>query len=113
MNVAVGRQGLHLARSHTQQGHVERAATQVRDHDSEFLPRLTAGREMALRIAKSESNGRRFVDDVQHPQAGHLACVGGGLAAHLVKIAWHRDHGPHVRSQGTDQIVLEFPQDQA
>ena len=39
-----------------------------------------------------DGGGRGLVDDVEHFEAGHVAGVLRGLAAHFVEIGRHRDH---------------------
>src|SRR4029079_18128303 len=60
---------------------VERAPTQVIDQDLFPLTASLTGLHESLLEAKCNSSGCRLVDDVEHFQAGDVACIHRRLAA--------------------------------
>ena len=59
-----------------------------------------------------EGRGDRFLDDVQHVQAGQLACPAGGLALGDAEVGRHRYDDIADRLAGLGAGILrELPQD--
>ena len=81
--VTGGRLDLDDALADLEQGHVERAATEVEDED-----RLV----VALVEAVGQRGRGRLVDDPAHVEARDLAGLLGGLALRVGEVRRHRDH---------------------
>ena len=103
MVVAGGGQHLDDAVADLDDGHVERAATQVVHHH--LLRR-------AVVQAVGQRCGRGLVDDAQHVEARDLAGVLRGLALRVVEVGGHGDDGlRHVLAEEGLGITAELPQD--
>ncbi len=103
MRVAVGGNDLDEALAHVQHGHVERAATQVKDQDAlVLLPIKPIG----------QCGGRRLVDNTQHFQTGNTPGVLGRLALAIIEISRHRDDRlGHRLAQVIFGVLLHLGQD--
>ena len=111
LHVAVGGDGLDVARRQPQQRGVERAAAEVVDQDRHLLLGRVVGREIAEHFAEGQGGGRRLVDDVQHLQARHLAGVAGAFAARLVEIGRHGNHDAIDFAERANDFGLQLLQD--
>ena len=111
LHVAIGGNRAEIARLEVEQCDIERAAAEVVNEHLHRLPRLAFDRQIAEALAERERGGGRLVDDVEHGQPGHLAGVGGCLAARLVEIGGHGDHGLDIRPQHRHRIVFELLED--
>ena len=85
--MSVARRGLYLEYTvvNREDGHVERAATKIKNQHI-----LRAGR-LCLVEAIRDRGGRRLVDDAQHVQARDGARVLRGLTLGVIKVGRHRD----------------------
>ena len=83
--VTGGRLDLDHTVADLQQGHVERATTEVEDED----PLLLVGLVQAV----GQGRGRGLVDDARDVQARDLAGLLGGLPLGVVEVSRDRDHG--------------------
>ena len=92
--VTAGRLHLDHALADLEQGHVERAATEVEDQD-----RLV----VALVEAVGQGGRGRLVDDAAHGQARDLAGLLGGLALRVGEV---RRHGDHRVGDGLAEVGL-------
>jgi len=102
--VAAGRLHLDDALADLQQGHVERAATEVEDED---------GLVLALVEAVGQCGGGRLVDDALHVEARDLAGLLGGLPLRVGEVGRHGDDrvGDRLTEVGLG-VALELLQDE-
>ena len=99
-----------IARAQLDHGHVERVRLPGRKPAPAIFPRAAGRIQVTQVLAKGQRGRRRFVDDIEHVQAGHLAGVGGGLAARAVKVDRHGDDNLNGRAQGRHDVVLQLAQ---
>ena len=101
--VAAGRLDLDDAVADLEQGHVERATTEVEDQDRLLL--------LALVEAVGERGGGGLVDDAQDVEARDLAGLLGGLALGVVEVRRHGDDGVgHDVAEVGLRVALELLQ---
>ena len=100
--VTAGGLDLDHALADLEQGHVERAATEVEDED---------GLVVALVEAVGQGGRGRLVDDPAHGQARDLAGLLGGLALGVGEVRRHGDHrvGDRLAEVGL-RVALELLQ---
>ena len=109
---AIGGQGGPIAtRSQIDYRHVERPAPQVIDQRFERHAGLADGGQIAKTFAKCQPGGRRFVDDINEVQPGHLSGVGSCLAARLVEEGRHRDDHAKVVAYRTHNVAFQCAED--
>jgi hypothetical protein len=100
--VTGGRLDLDDALADLEQGHVERAATEVEDED---------GLVVALVEAVGQRGRGRLVDDAADVEARDLAGLLGGLALGVGEVRRHGDHRVGHRSRrGRPRVALELLQ---
>ncbi len=111
LHVAIGGQRAEVAGAQIEQRHIERAAAQIVHEHFHRLAGIALFGQIAERFAEGQRRGGRLVDDIQHGQAGHLAGIGGRLAARLIEVRRHGNHHFEVLPDGGDRILFQLLED--